>query len=170
MGSILMCREAPPIGGDTCFCDCYAMWEGLPLATRQRVQHLTAVHAGNVIHQMDGRTPVAVHPVARTHPETFRTTLYVQQGFVRKLADAHGVAEAEEKALLAQMKLQEGRPEYTCRVRWQAGTVAMWDNRAVLHSASGDFWPHRRLMERLTILDFDESRRTPYYAPPPETR
>ncbi|MEM7018139.1 MAG: TauD/TfdA family dioxygenase [Pseudomonadota bacterium] len=165
MGSILMCREAPPIGGDTCFCDCYSMWEGLPLETKKRVEYLTAVHEGTVGHQMDGKTPVAVHPVARTHPETGRTTLYVQQGFVRRFADEHDVPEDEAKALLLQMKLQEGRPEYTCRVKWEAGSIAMWDNRAVLHSASGDFWPHRRLMERLTILDYDKSRRTPYYAP-----
>ena len=164
MASILMCREAPPVGGDTCFCDCYGMWEGLPLETRERVRHLKAVHIGTVGHQMDGKTPVAVHPVARTHPETGRTTLYVQQGFVRRLAEEHGIPEDEERALLLQMKLQEGRPEYTCRVRWEVGSMAMWDNRCVLHSASGDFWPHRRLMERLTILDFDESRRTPYYA------
>ena len=165
MGSILMCREAPPVGGDTCFCDCYAMWEGLPLTTKQRVEHLTAVHIGGVAHQMDGVTPVAVHPVARTHPETGRTTLYVQQGFVRRFAEEHGMPEEEEKALLRQMKLQEGRPDYTCRLRWAPGTIAMWDNRCVLHSASGDFWPHRRVMERLTVLDYDESRRTPYYAP-----
>ena len=63
------------------------------------------------------------------------------------------------------MKLQEGRLEYTCRFKWETGSIAMWDNRAVLHSASGDFWPHRRMMERLTILDYDESRRTPYYVP-----
>ncbi len=169
MASLLMCREAPPIGGDTCFCDCYGMWEGLPLDTKKRVEHLTAVHIGGAGHQMDGKTPVAVHPVARTHAETGRTTLYVQQGFVRRFADEHGVPEDEEKALLLQMKLQEGRPEYTCRVRWQAGSIALWDNRAVLHSASGDFWPHRRLMERLTILDFDQSRRTPYYAPPTQS-
>ena len=168
MGSILMCREAPPIGGDTCFCDCYGMWAGLPLETKKRVEHLTAVHMGSVGHQMDGKTPVSVHPVARTHPETGRTTLYVQQGFVKRFAQEHGVAEEEERALLWQMKLQEGRPEYTCRLRWEAGTIAMWDNRAVLHCASGDFWPHRRLMERLTILDTDESRRTPYYAPADE--
>lgn len=165
MGSILMCREAPPVGGDTCFCDCYGMWEGLSPETKERVRHLKAVHVGTVGHQMDGKTPVAVHPVARTHPETGGTTLYVQQGFVRRFAEEHGIPEGEERALLRQMKLQEGRPEYTCRVRWEVGSMAMWDNRCVLHSASGDFWPHRRLMERLTILDFDESRRTPYYAP-----
>ena len=165
MASMLMCREAPPIGGDTCFCDCYAMWEGLPLETKKRVEHLTAVHMGYVGHQMDGKTPVATHPVARTHPETGRTTLYVQQGFVRKFADEHDVPADEARALLLRMKLQEGRPEYTCRVRWAPGSIALWDNRAVLHSASADFWPHRRVMERLTILDADETRRTPYYAP-----
>lgn len=52
-------------------------------------------------------------------------------------------------------------------VHYRPVTIAMWDNRAVLHSASGDFWPHRRLMERLTILDWDASRRAPYYAPVP---
>ena len=165
MASVLMCREAPPIGGDTCFCDCYAMWEGLSLKTKQRVEHLSAVHVGTIGHQMDGITPEAIHPVARTHPETGRTVLYVQQGFVRRFAEIHEVPEEEEKRLLLEMKMQEGRPEYTCRIKWEPGSIAMWDNRAVLHCASGDFWPHRRLMERLTILDFDESRRVPYYAP-----
>ena len=165
MGSILMCREAPPIGGDTCFCDCYAMWEGLPLATKRRVEFLRAVHVGSVGHQMDGKTPSAVHPVARTHPETGHTTLFVQQGFVRRFADEHNIEPEEERELLLQMRMQEGRPEYTCRFAWEAGSIAMWDNRAVLHSASGDFWPHRRMMERLTILDYDKTRRTPFYAP-----
>ncbi|MCY4012249.1 MAG: TauD/TfdA family dioxygenase [Gammaproteobacteria bacterium] len=165
MASVLMCREAPPVGGDTCFCDCYSMWQGLSEATRERVQHLTAIHEGGLVHQMDGKTPVSQHPVARTHPETGKTTLYVQQGFVKRFAPEHGIPEDEERALLAEMKRQEGRLEYTCRFRWEPGSIAMWDNRAVLHSASADFWPHRRRMERLTILDHDVSRRTPYYAP-----
>ena len=165
MASVLMCREAPPVGGDTCFCDCHSMWEGLPQATKNRVENLKAVHMGSVGHQMDGKTPVSVHPVARTHPETGRTSLYVQQGFVRKFADEHNIPEDEERKLLLEMKFQEGRPDYTCRVRWEPGTLAMWDNRCVLHSGSGDYWPHRRYMERLTILDADESRRVPYYNP-----
>ena len=168
MGSILMCREAPAVGGDTCFCNSHAMWEGLPKGTKERVRHLTAVHIGSVGHQMDGVTPEAVHPVARTHPETGRTSLYVQQGFVKHFSPEHGIPEDEAGALLRQMKLQEGRPEYTCRVKWEVGSIAMWDNRSVLHAASGDFWPQRRFMERLTILDRDESRRAPYYDPSAE--
>ena len=165
MGSLLMCREAPPVGGDTLFCDCYAMWEGLSKETKKRVEHLYAIHMGSVGHQMDGVTPVSKHPVARTHPETGQTTLYVQQGFVRRFAPEHDIPEDEQRKLLWEMKLQEGRPEYTCRFKWEPGSMAMWDNRAVLHTASADFWPHRRFMERLTILDFDESRRAPYYDP-----
>ena len=165
MASLLMCREAPPVGGDTCFCDCVSMWEGLSKATKERVANLKAVHMGYVGHQMDGKTPVSVHPVARTHPETGRTTLYVQQGFVRKFADEHNIPEDEQRAILLELKLQEGRPEYTCRVKWEPGTLAMWDNRSVLHSASADFWPYRRFMERLTILDENEERRVPYYDP-----
>ena len=121
---------------------------------------------GAVIHQMDGATPSSVHPVARTHPETGQTLLYVQQGFVKRLHESHGMPEAEERAMLAEMKRQEGRLEYTCRFSWEEGSIAMWDNRAVLHSASADFWPYSRYMERLTILDYDESRRAPYYHRP----
>ena len=118
MASMLI-AGAPPVGGDTCFCDCYAMWEGLPREVKDRVRHLSAVHVGTVGHQMDGVTPVAVHPVARTHPETGRTTLYVQQGFVRRFAPEHEVPEDEARELLLRMKFQEGRAEYTCRLRWE---------------------------------------------------
>lgn len=165
MGSILMCRESPAVGGDTCFCDCYAMWQGLSDETREKAKSLTAVHVGAVIHQMDGETPSSVHPVPRTHPETGQTLLYVQQGFVKHLHPSHGVPANEEAAMLAEMKKQEGRLEYTCRFKWDEGSIAMWDNRAVLHSASADFWPYSRYMERLTILDYDEKRRVPFYQP-----
>tara|TARA_E500000331_G_scaffold88854_3_gene84695 strand:+ start:16827 stop:17939 length:1113 start_codon:yes stop_codon:yes gene_type:complete len=165
MGSILLCRESPAVGGDTCFCDCYAMWQGLSEETREKAKSLKAVHVGSVIHQMDGETPSSVHPIPRTHPETGQTLLYVQQGFVKSLHPSHGVPPDEEAAMLAEMKNQEGRLEYTCRFRWDEGSIAMWDNRAVLHSASADFWPYSRYMERLTILDYDEKRRIPYYRP-----
>ena len=75
----------------------------------------------------------------------------------------HDLDEAETKSLLQVLCANIGRPELTCRFRWAPGSVAMWDNRAVQHCATADFWPHRRVMERVTILDSDSDRRTPYY-------
>lgn len=129
MASILMCREAPPVGGDTCFCDCIGMWESLTKETKERVRSLKAVHVGTAGHQMNGITPVAIHPVARTHPETGRTALYVQQGFVRRFAPEHGIDPEEERTLLLEMKIKEGRlnTPAACagsRARWRCGTTA----------------------------------------------
>ena len=88
MGSILICREAPPIGGDTNFCDCYGLWASLHPDTQERVKNLNAQHIGQPHHKMDGRLPVATHPVARTHPETGGTTLFVNRVFTRSFSGA----------------------------------------------------------------------------------
>jgi taurine dioxygenase len=164
MGSVLICREAPPVGGDTNFCDGYGLWEGVHREAKERVKGLQAVHVGQPHHAMDGRLPMAIHPVARTHPETGRTVLFVNRVFTRRFAEEHGMDEAETQSLLQELFANIGRPEITCRFRWGPGSVAMWDNRAVQHCAAADFWPHRRLMERVTILDSDVERRTPYLA------
>ena len=162
MASVLICREAPPIGGDTNFCDGYGLWEGLRPETKERVKNLMAVHIGQPHHAMDGKLPVATHPVARTHPETGKTVLYVNRVFTRQFADEHNMSETETDSLLRELFTNIGRPEVTCRFRWGPGSVAMWDNRAVQHCATADFWPHRRLMERVTILDAQTERRAPY--------
>ena len=164
MGSVLICREAPPIGGDTNFCDGYGLWEGLHRDTKERVKSLQALHVGQPHHAMDGHVPTAIHPVARTHPETGRTVLFVNRVFTRTFAGEHGMDEAETLSLLQELFANIGRPELTCRFRWGPGSVAMWDNRAVQHCATADFWPHRRLMERVTILDSNLARRTPHFA------
>ena len=165
MGSVLICREAPPVGGDTSFCDAYSMWNGLSDETKAKAERLQALHVGLTHHAMGGETPSAVHPVPRTHPETGRTTLFMPRSFVRKFVDGHDLEANEAQALLAELVDQAGRPEYTCRFRWTAGSLAIWDNRAVQHRATADFWPHTRLMERLTILDYEQDRRVPYYDP-----
>ena len=163
MGSVLICREAPPIGGDTNFCDGYGLWEAVRPETRERIKALKAVHVGQPHHAMDGEVPVAVHPVARTHPETGRTVLFVNRVFTRRFADEHGMDDSATESLLRDLCANIGRPEVSCRFRWAPGSVTMWDNRAVQHCATADFWPHRRLMERVTILDSNTERRTPYF-------
>lgn len=160
MGSMLICRKPPPVGGDTCFCDGYAMWAGLRPEVQKRLEGLRGLNMGGPSHQLCGTTPYSVHPCARTHPETGGTVLYVAPGFTRKILD---VKEEESKALLRACFAQAGKEEYVCRFRWEAGSLAFWDNRAVFHKAVADFWPFERSMERVTVLDKDESRKVPYF-------
>lgn len=92
--------------------------------------------------------PPAEHPVVRTHPETGRKGLYVNVAFTSHIV---GMPRDESKTLLDALNRQASVPEYQCRFRWRRHSVAFWDNRAVQHYAASDYFPNRRLMERVTI-------------------
>src|ERR671933_603944 len=59
-----------------------------------------------------------------------------------------GMSETESRPLLDYLLEHGNRPEFTCRFRWENGSVAFWDNRAVKHLAVHDAGPFRRLMRR----------------------
>ena len=161
IGSILLARAAPPVGGDTMFCDAYAMYEGLSPKLKEQLEGLEAFHQGDPFaHGIVGQD--AVHPILRTHPETGRTTLYMGAPFTKRIV---GMEPEESQALMDRLRLESGRPECCCRFRWEDGSMAMWDNRACQHYGVGDFWPYKRLMERVTILDYNEEAKRPYYQP-----
>ena len=85
----------------------------------------------------------------RTHPVTGRKSIYVNRIFTSHIV---GLPQAESDELLAFLCSQAQVPEYQCRFRWQKDSVAFWDNRAVQHYASSDYWPQQRVMERVTII------------------
>lgn len=159
LGSVLRCIEAPPRGGDTLFADMIAAYEGLPDALKERIEGAVAVH--DFVHSfglgMDEQTrarkreefPPARHPVVRTHPETGRRILYVNAIFTSHI---EGMPRDESDALLDHLYRTAAVPEYQCRFHWRPGSVAFWDNRAVQHYAANDYWPDRRVMERVTII------------------
>ena len=159
MGSILRAVEVPPSGGDTLFADMYAVYEGLDDATRAQIDDLVAVHDyaqvfGGVIPEakraeMRERYPLVEHPVVRTHPETGRRLMYLNRFFGRSIV---GLPDGEGHALIDRLCRLAETVEYQCRFRWAPGSIAFWDNRAVQHYASSDYWPARRVMERATII------------------
>ncbi|MDF1679305.1 TauD/TfdA family dioxygenase [Ponticaulis sp.] len=157
LGSILRAREVPPFGGDTLFSCMYAAYDALSPAMKDWVSGLTARHdiarvfAGRLnksIEELHAQYPVQEHPVVRTHPETGRRALYVNTAFTDQIV---GLSKKESDWLLAHLYTFAAVPEHQCRFRWEAGSLAFWDNRACQHYAASDYFPQRRVMERVTI-------------------
>jgi taurine dioxygenase len=90
----------------------------------------------------------AEHPVVRTHPETARKALYVNGGHTVRFV---GMTEAESAPLLEYLFAHQVRPEFTCRLHWEAGSTALWDNRCALHNPINDYHGFRRIMHRVTL-------------------
>jgi taurine dioxygenase len=99
--------------------------------------------------RMRTQFPPAEHPVVRTHPETGRRTLYVNEIFTSHIV---GLDLSESDELLAHLCAQARVPEYQCRFHWTPGAIAFWDNRATQHYAVSDYWPAARVMERVTVI------------------
>ncbi|MDB5374871.1 MAG: taurine dioxygenase, partial [Belnapia sp.] len=94
------------------------------------------------------RYPRAEHPVIRTHPVTGRRALYVNKGFTTRIL---GIPVDESDGILRYLYEHMENPLFQCRFRWQANSVAFWDNRCAQHRAMWDYWPHRRYGNRVTV-------------------
>jgi taurine dioxygenase len=164
MGSILSCKIIPERGaGDTAFVNMGAVFESLSDRMQQHLSGLEAINDFRPFRILfpdtdDGHArlrryqklyPPRAHPVVRVHPVTGRKVIYVSPGFTRYIK---GMDEGESMCLLEFLFARTRTHEYHYRHRWQPGTLVFWDNRLVQHSAIHDYYPHRRLMERVTLM------------------
>jgi taurine dioxygenase len=159
LGSILRIVESPPLGGDTLWADMGAAYDFLDDDTRGKADELVALHDYVRVfgahlppekqEKLREKHPTVEHPVVRTHPETGRRTIYVNRAFTCGIKD---MDEADARPLLADLERTATIPDVQCRFRWRPGSVAFWDNRATQHCVSNDFLPHRRVMERVTVV------------------
>lgn len=164
MGSILYALEVPESGGDTMFSSMYRAYETLSDGLKSVLEGLKARHSSRHVFgaararrgdDTVGRitnphlaTQDAVHPVVIRHPETGRKALYVNPGFTLGF---DGWTDEESRPLLDHLYTHASRPDFTCRFRWEPGSIAFWDNRATWHRALNDYPGQRRLMHRVTV-------------------
>lgn len=162
MATMLVAREVPPYGGDTLFANMYLAYETLSEGMKRMLDGMTAINKSakaDVTRTREdrirdsGKTEarkeyVSEHPVVRTHPETGRKALYVNVGHTAHFKD---MSEEESAPLLNYLFQHQTRPEFTCRFSWRPGSVALWDNRCVLHNPVNDYHGFRRVMHRITL-------------------
>ena len=157
LGSILLAREVPEYGGDTLFANMHLAYERLSDQMKRFCEGLTAVHdisrvfarrLNKTPEELHDKYPPMHHPVIRTHPETGKRAIYVNTAFTSHI---EGLSAQESRWLLDHLYNTAKDVEIQCRFRWREGSVAFWDNRVCQHLAVSDYFPARRVMERVTI-------------------
>lgn len=165
LGALLSAKLLPPSGGDTLWASGAAAYEALSPRFQALLDGLTAEHdmlKSFPAHRF-ARTPEekvrweaaklnnppVVHPVIRTHPVTGRKGLFVNEGFTTRILE---LSDKESDTVLRYLINHIAKPEFTVRWRWKPNDFAFWDNRLTQHYATADYMPHRRIMNRATIV------------------
>ena len=164
--TLLYGNVIPPAGGDTLFANQYDAWDALPAALKSALADAQGVHSARrgyaragrygendagrsmAIRYDDSALATQRHPVARRHLETQRTALFVSPGYTIAIAD---LPDDEGQALLRELYAHQGQERFVYRHRWSAGMLMVWDNRCLVHAATGGYAGHRRLLHRITV-------------------
>lgn len=152
-GTLLYSVEVPEQHGDTLFADMVAAYADLPEDFKRRLDGLQALHDYAMADETSAaqgakraplseaekkKVPPVAHPLVRVHPETGRKALYISPGYTRRIL---GVSESESAALMARIFDHCLQDRYRFTYEWSAGDVVVWDNAAVIHSATTLFQP-----------------------------
>jgi taurine dioxygenase len=162
--TLLYAVETPAVGGDTLYCNLYKSYAALSAGLKTALGSINAIHSATRSYgpsatlkdhmeamtiTNDTREPeLMVHPVISCHPDTAKPVLWVNPTYTIRFED---MSEAESAPLLNYLNNLAVNPGFCCRVKWQPGTLTMWDNRCTQHCATSDYEGHRREMWRTTI-------------------
>ena len=169
-GTCLYGITIPPQGGNTLFADQVAAYERLPDALRDKADKLTAIHSAELAYAPDGAygegdqksgrsmrilpsekaREKREHPFVRVHSETGKRALFSSAAYIQSFV---GLDEEENKRLLFEFYGYQSAAELVYSHRWSKEMLVMWDNRSVLHAATGGYDGYDRLLHRTTIGD-----------------
>ena len=167
-GTCLYGMTIPPHGGDTLFANQAAAWRSLPAEFQTQIEGLAAVHSARVSYAPDGiygeedaardramritfddaAYETQLHPLVAPHRETGEMTLYSTIGYIM---DIEGMAHEDALVLLKRLWHYQTDEAVQYRHAWEPNMLVLWDNRCVLHRATGGYDGFERLLHRTTI-------------------
>jgi taurine dioxygenase len=159
-GSLLYALRLPDEGGDTYFADIYAAYAALPDRLRRAIQgrrarfsridmhHIHYPHLPALTEEQKRDRPDMFHPLVRRHPHTGRPSLFIG----RWARDVEGLPPEEGRALVEELFSFAQNPAFVYRHQWRLHDAVLWDNRCMLHCATGyDEEKYIRHMQRTTL-------------------
>ena len=169
-GTALFGITIPPHGGDTLFADQVKAHEEMPDDLRAKVEGLTAIHSAAFGYAPDGAygssdqesgrsmqikpsekaRETCAHPLVREHHETGTKALFSSAAYIQRFED---MSAEDSQALLMELYVHQTQEKFQYRHRWEKDMLVIWDNRSLLHSATGGFDGYDRLLHRVTITD-----------------
>lgn len=165
-GTCLFGITIPPTGGDTLFANQHLALEKMPDELRQKLDGKIAIHSAKRAYAKDGAygesdksrsmdirpsdeaDDTFEHPIIRAHPETGKEAIFGSIGYILGFKDMGPDASL---ALLAELYQWQTQHEFQYRHKWEPNMLIMWDNRSLLHMATGGYKGHNRLLHRTTI-------------------
>jgi taurine dioxygenase len=164
--TLLHAKVIPPVGGDTLYADGYRAYDALSPLMQSMLEGVRAIHSAvrpygskgiyateterrsmRIITSVEAEN-THTHPIVRTHPASGRRALFVNPVYT---LGVEGLAEQESAAVLGFLFKHMTDDRFVYRHRWRADMLTMWDNRCVLHNATGGYDGHLRLLHRTTV-------------------
>jgi taurine dioxygenase len=164
--TVLHACDVPPTGGDTMWANQYLAYDTLPSGVKDQITDLRGMHSagraygtGGYLEAVAGKSSMAIepspeahavvtHPLVIRHPRTGRPALYANSVYTTGI---EGMDPDEAASLLGRLIAHATHPNFTCRLRWEPGMVAIWDNAATQHFAINDYAGARRELFRTSV-------------------
>lgn len=165
-GTMLYAVKIPPTGGDTWFSDLYESYTDLPERIKNIIKDKFGINSAQLGYAPDGAYgekdknrsmdlfynesayDTELHPLTVIHPESNKQLINCNLAYTIGIEDMQPNESTKLLNFIFKFQLRE---KYIYRYKWSEGDLVIWDNRCVLHRATGGYNGHERLLYRITI-------------------
>jgi len=164
--TLLHSKIIPPVGGNTLFANTEKSFAALPEDMKNRLRNLKVIHSAKIPYADDGfyalekeersmkilpskeAKATFSHPMVKIHPETNKACLFINPVYTINI---ECFSEDESQQLLWELYEHMIQDKFVYEHVWNKDMLIMWDNRTLMHQATGGYDGYDRLLHRITL-------------------